>query len=74
MENSDLLFTHSSPGLIGDAVRAKARAAEPKAFLEHVWTALEPATGIEIDRSLRLQGPARVFRDSTEGPVLSLKP
>ncbi len=70
--SSDSPFTHRSQGLIGDAVRAKARAAEPKALLEHVRTALEPAH--KIDQSPRLQGPAGPLRDSTEGQVLPLKP
>lgn len=68
----DSHFTHRSRWLIRDAVRVEARAAELKTLLEQVETALERDK--KIDQPLRSQGPAVSLLDSTEGPVLPLKP
>ena len=51
-----------------DAVRAEARAVEPRLVLERVRNALDRDT--EVDALLRLPDPAGGSRDSTEAPVL----
>ena len=68
----DFEFTRQSQGLVGDAVRAEARAAEPQPHLEQVRTALGRDT--KMDEPLRSQGPPASPPDSTEGPVLPLQP
>jgi len=68
----DVDFTRQSLGLLGDAVRAEARAAEPKPHLEQVRTALE--RDMKMDEPRRSQGPLASPPDSTEGPVFLLEP
>jgi len=68
----DFDFTRQSQGLLGDAVRAEARAAEPQPHLEQVRTTLE--RDIKMDEPRRSQGPLASPPDSTEGPVLLLEP